>query len=153
MPDMTNKLSIGDSEKNVGHNLTELYNAYVEYLTKKTHSRIMSLNLTQWRTLTFIRYNENQTQRALADAVGIDPSSMTPIIDLFERKRWVRRKKSKTNRSAYGIAMTPSGLKAYNRIHDEIMKTEQEIKEVLGEKNAARLNDFMKRVTDVLGLD
>ena len=143
-------LSFGAHEDYVGHNLTELYNAYVQLLTAKTHSRIMSLNLTQWRTLRLIRYNPDQTQRALSDAVGIDPSSMTPIIDLFERKKWVRRKKSKVNRSAYGIAMTSSGLKAYNKIHTEINNTEKLIRATLGEQDASKLYDLLVRLKDGL---
>lgn len=135
--------SLGVLEKYVGHNLTELYNAYVRLLTTKTHSRIMSLNLTQWRTLQYIRYNPDQTQRALSDVVGIDPSSMTPIIDLFESKKWVRRNRSKLNRSAYSIAMTSSGLEAYENIHQEIRNTEKLIVSTLGERDAAKLNDLL----------
>ena len=142
-----NKLSFGAHEEYVGHNLTESYNAYVQLLTTKTHSRLMSLNLTQWRTLQFIRYNPGQTQRTLADAVAIDPSSMTPIIDHFEKNKWVRRKKSKTNRSAYGIEMTPSGLEAYDQIHIEVRNTEKLISAILGDTGANKLSVLLARLT------
>jgi len=141
------KLSFGTHEDYAGHHLTECYHAYVQLLTAKTHSKLMSLNLTQWRTLQFIRYNPGRTQRALADAAGVDPSSMTPIIDYFERYRWVRRKKSKVNRSAYGIEMTDSGLKAYDLIHIEILNTEKRISAVLGAKEAKELTQVLARLT------
>lgn len=147
------KLRIGLQEHHVGQNIWELYNAYVQFLTAKAHSQIMSLNLTQWRTLTFIRYNSDQTQSALSKAVGIDPSSMTPIIDLFERKRWVRRTKSRENRSAYEISMTPTGVKAYNKTHIHINKTEKLIRDVLGEQDTVRFNEMLVRVREGLTSD
>ena len=71
---------------------------------------------------------------------------MTPIIDLFERKKWVRRKKSSLNRSAYGIAMTPSGLKAYDKIHLEIKKTEKLIHSILGDHDANNINELLTKL-------
>ncbi len=138
-------------ENNVGHNLTEAYYAYVQLLTSKTYSPVMTINLTQWRTLKLIRNNSGQTQRKLSDAVGIDPSSMTPIIDFFERKKWVKRKKSSANRSAYGIEMTQSGIKAYDKIQEEVSRTESKIQDLLGERDTKRLVKLLDRLQQ--GLD
>jgi len=111
----------------------------------------MTINLTQWRTLKLIRNNSGQTQRKLSDAVGIDPSSMTPIIDFFERKKWVKRKKSSANRSAYGIEMTQSGIKAYDKIQEEVSRTESKIQDLLGERDTKRLVKLLDRLQQ--GLD
>jgi DNA-binding MarR family transcriptional regulator len=116
----------------IGHQLIEFYDVYVRFLSSRTRSKLMKLNLTQWRTLSFIRFNPNKTQRALSTAVGIDPSSMTPIIDFFEGKRWVRRRQSPTNRSAYELRLTAAGLKAYQKVESEINELEEIFTQVLG---------------------
>jgi DNA-binding MarR family transcriptional regulator len=139
-------LSAGEHEGHVGHHLVELYGVYVGLLQSETHSKLMDLNLTQWRILTLIRFNADQTQRLLSQTVGIDPSSMTPIIDLFERKRWVRRIKSPSNRSAYGIRMTASGLKAYAQIDRGIKDLEKRITAHLGEPNRNKLCELLCRL-------
>jgi len=143
-------LSPSEQQQSVGYCLIELYDIYVRFLTNQTHSRLMNLNLTQWRTLTSIRVNPGQTQRAIASQVGIDPSSMTPIIDVFETKGWVKRHKSPNNRSAYGLHMTPGGLKAYEIVHREIAHTDQLFAELLGSQNNRRLVTTMQKLHNTL---
>jgi len=116
----------------VGYQLVELYDAYVKFLRERTHSKLMNLNLTQWRTLTLIRFNPHQTQRALALAVGIDPSSMTPIIAFLERKSWVARRRSRKNRSAFHVSMTPAGLRVYRQVERELGRSEKLFATALG---------------------
>jgi DNA-binding MarR family transcriptional regulator len=143
-------LQTGFQEHHIGHHLIELYDAYVRFLRNQTQSKLMSLNLTQWRTLTFIRFNPDRTQRTLSTAVGIDPSSMTPIVDFFESKRWVRRHKSTTNRSAYGLRMTPAGLKAYRVVEREIAHTEKLFAQLLGQEECVRLSSSLHRLHERL---
>jgi DNA-binding MarR family transcriptional regulator len=143
-------LDSGFQERYVGHHLIELYDAYVRFLRGQTQSKLMNLNLTQWRTLTFIRFNADRTQRALSTAVGIDPSSMTPIVDFFESKGWVRRHQSKTNRSAYGLRMTPAGLKAYRVVEKEIGQTEKIFVQTLGATESNRFSASLQRLHERL---
>jgi DNA-binding MarR family transcriptional regulator len=126
------KLSVGNQSGSFGYQLIEVYNTYVKFLEARTASKMISLNLTQWRTLTRIRFNADQTQKVLADAVGIDPSSMTPIIDLFEKRGWVTRNESRGNRSAYSIRMTRAGTRAYSLLEGDIEDAERLIGQLLG---------------------
>ncbi len=139
-------LHAGAQERYAGYHLIEMYDVYVRFLRSRTHSRMMNLNLTQWRTLTFIRFNPDRTQRALSTAAGIDPSSMTPIVDFFEAKGWVRRHKSSTNRSAYGLRMTPAGLKAYQLIEREIGKTDELFARILGQGDRNKLLALLRKL-------
>jgi DNA-binding MarR family transcriptional regulator len=151
--DASDSLHAGVQERNVGHHLIELYDVYVRFLRSRTHSKLMNLNLTQWRTLTYIRFNPDRTQRALSTAVGIDPSSMTPIVDFFEGKNWVRRHKSATNRSAYGLRMTAAGLKAYQLIEREMSRSEALFAQILGAGDRNRLVALLQNLHDNLALE
>jgi DNA-binding MarR family transcriptional regulator len=138
---------------NVSANLIELYDLYVRLLTRRTHSRMMALNLTQWRTLTLIRFNPGRTQRSLATVVGVDPSSMTPIVDFFEQKRWVRRHRSATNRSAHALRMTPTGLKAYRLVENEMGQLERLFVRLLGAPDRSDLVRLMRRLRERLATE
>jgi DNA-binding MarR family transcriptional regulator len=146
----SDSLHAGAQERYAGYHLIEMYDVYVRYLRSRTHSRMMNLNLTQWRTLTFIRFNPDRTQRALSTAAGIDPSSMTPIVDFFEAKGWVRRHKSTTNRSAYGLRMTPAGMKAYQLIEREIGKTDERFAQILGQADRNKLLALLRKLRESL---
>lgn len=140
----------GLQDRSIGHLLIELYDVYVRFLSSRTRSKLMKLNLTQWRTLSFIRFNPNRTQRALSTAVGIDPSSMTPIIDFFEKKRWVIRRKSPTNRSAYELSLTAAGLRAYKKVESEIGEVEDIFAQILGVKDRDQFARHLKGLRDEL---
>jgi DNA-binding MarR family transcriptional regulator len=139
--------------ENVGSHLIELYDVYVRFLRMRSHSKLMNLNLTQWRTLTFIRFNPGRTQRVLSTAVGIDPSSMTPIVDFFEAKGWVKRHKSSANRSAYGLRMTAAGLKAYRQIEREIGHLEKVFETILGSGERNKLVTLLAQLREKLAHD
>lgn len=130
--------------------LLELMNAHHRFLEAQTHSVLTTLNTTQWRTLILIRYNPDQTQQTLARHVQIAPASMTPIVDLLERKGWVRRHPSATNRSAYGLRMTAAGKKAYQRMESEIVGTQDLVAQILGDRGCGELTSLMTRLRDGL---
>lgn len=138
--------SVGDKLDSIGYNLVELYTMYLRLLGTRSDSRLLELNLTQWRTLMLIRFNPDQTQRALSTAIGIDPSSMTPIIDFFEKKGWVRRHDSQDNRSAYQIRMTPQGATIYDQVEREIGSMEDMIRQRLGEQAHRTLVKLLRRL-------
>jgi DNA-binding MarR family transcriptional regulator len=148
--DALDDLHAGVQEHNVGYHLIELYDIYVRFLRSRTHSKMMNLNLTQWRTLTYIRFNPDRTQRALSTAVGIDPSSMTPIVDFFEDKGLVRRHKSTTNRSAYELRMTTAGSKAYRLIEREMGRSEEMFAQILGSGDRNKLLTLLQTLHDKL---
>jgi len=145
-------LSNGFQDEHIGHQLIELYDMYVRFLRTNTRSKLMNLNLTQWRTLTLIRYNPNQTQRTLATAVRIDPSSMTPIVDFFEKNKWVRRRQSPVNRSAYGLQITAAGRKAYRLIEVETAHAEEMFASVLSPASGKKLTATLRRLRSGLEL-
>lgn len=117
----------------VGYNLMELFSAYDRLLQNRTGSPLHELNITQFRTLTAIRFNPGQTQQAVASHVGIDPSSMTPVVNLLERRGWVERRPSPFNRSAYALHVTTAGLAAYRRVEREVAAVDEIVGEILGE--------------------
>lgn len=144
------ELSAGLQERNVGYNLIRTYDLYVRYLKTRTRSRLMNLSLTQWRTLTFIRFNPGQRQRALSTAVGIDPSTMSPIIDSLERKGWVRREGDRQNRSAYEIHLTESGAEAYKEIEAEMTSFEKMLTRSSSDQVRRALADSLKTLHDTM---
>lgn len=134
----------------VGYYVVELFNAYSRLIAGRTHSALLNLNTTQWRTLTVIRFNPGQTQHALSRRIGIDPSSMTPIINLLERKGWVRRHRSPTNRSAYGVRMTAAGTSAYRTVELEMGRSERLIAEILGAQGQRDLSKLLQKLHKAL---
>ena len=149
-PSPPNSLSTGSLEGTIGYSVLELMNAYHRLVEGQTHSALGSLNTTQWRTLIAICFNPDQTQQALARHVRISPASMTPIIDLLEQKGWVRRHPSKVNRSAYGLRMTASGMRAFRKQELMVQRSEMLCANILGTPARAELASLMLKLRDGL---
>ena len=75
---------------------------------------------------------------------------MTPIIDFFEKKTWVRRLDSKDNRSAYQIRMTPVGTQAYNQIAREMKRSEELFASLVGKSARQELAGLLGRLRTAL---
>lgn len=134
----------------IGYNLMELFSVYDRLLQSRTGSPLHELNITQFRTLTAIRFNPGQTQQAVARHVGIDPSSMTPVVNLLEGRDWVVRRRSPLNRSAYALHVTARGLAAYRRVEKEVAAVDEIAGEILGPAKRQEFGALMRRLERAL---
>jgi DNA-binding MarR family transcriptional regulator len=130
----------------IGYNLMELFSVYDRILQSRTGSPLHVLNITQFRSLAAIRFNPGQTQQAVARHVGIDPSSMTPVINLLESRGWVVRRQSPLNRSAYALHVTAKGLSAFRRVEKEVKAVDDIVGEILGATARREFAELMHRL-------
>jgi DNA-binding MarR family transcriptional regulator len=64
----------------------------------------------------------------LSNALDIDNSTLTGLIDRMERSGYVTRRPGDSDRRAFRISITPPGLKESNRARPLIRKVNEEIK-------------------------
>jgi DNA-binding MarR family transcriptional regulator len=56
--------------------------------------------------------------RALSDAVGVTPRTVTGLIDALERDGWVERRAHPSDRRATVVALTPAGEAAFAKLNE-----------------------------------
>jgi DNA-binding MarR family transcriptional regulator len=66
------------------------------------------------------------SQQDLADLLHVDRSTMVSLIDDLETRRYVRRRRSHTDRRAYAIHPTPAGRTAQTRAATLLLQCERE---------------------------
>lgn len=59
--------------------------------------------------LTIIQANPGLNQTQLAEALGIDRSTVVSLIDRLESRGWVERAPSLTDRRSYALRLSPAG--------------------------------------------
>jgi DNA-binding MarR family transcriptional regulator len=57
------------------------------------------------------------SQRELGDALVVDRSNVTGLLDRMEKAGWVRREDDPADRRVYRISLTPSGRNLWARLH------------------------------------
>lgn len=78
----------------------------------------------QYSVLLLMSLNPGLRQSTLADAAGLDRSTIVPVITGFVKKGWVRRTRRRDDRRAYSLRLTPAGEEAIRRSQPIIEKHE-----------------------------
>ncbi len=84
--------------------------------------------LSQTGILFLLRQENGQSMTQLSDALEIDNSTLTGLIDRMERSGYVARSSGDSDRRAFRISITPQGLEESNRAKPLIRKINEEIK-------------------------
>jgi hypothetical protein len=66
------------------------------------------VTLTQYRSLVVLASRGPQSVAALADELGVTPSTVSRLCDRLVRKRLVRRREDRRDRRAVRLALTPA---------------------------------------------
>src|ERR1700742_1567627 len=67
------------------------------------------VTLTQYRSLVVLASRGPQSSAALADELGVTPSTVSRLCDRLVRKGLVRRREDRRDRRAVRLALTPAG--------------------------------------------
>lgn len=83
--------------------------------------------------LYLIGRNPGSTQSAIANAVGLDRSSLVPILNRFEQRGWVRRDRSTEDARAHALSLTEAGEVKLGELYETVANLEARISAELGE--------------------
>jgi DNA-binding MarR family transcriptional regulator len=143
-----------DFDHNLGFLIPDISRMMVMDFNK--HAEKEGLTSRQWRTLAELFREEGLNQGTLADALDVQPITMTRIVDRLEEAGWVERRPDPNDRRAVTLHSTDkagplheklwrAGLKGMDALMSDIPDEHRKIlfESLLSikEKLATRLND------------
>lgn len=93
----------------------------------------------QLGALLLIEANKGLNQSELGNALGIDRSSVVPLIDRLQRRGWVRRAARATDRRAHALELAPGGTALIARFLPHLEAHEERIAAGLSPAERERL--------------
>ncbi len=75
---------------------------------------------SQWYLMFHIAGTKAITQRDLQDLMQVESATLTAALTALERKGWVTRRESRTDRRVKEVALTPAGRALWRRLPDPI---------------------------------
>ncbi len=96
--------------------------------------------------LYLIDRNPGRTQTAIAEAVGLDRSSLVPILNRFEKAGWVTRAPAPDDRRAHRLMLTDDGRARLAKLYDQVAGLEDRISTSLGDGGQANMLDGLHRI-------
>jgi DNA-binding MarR family transcriptional regulator len=96
--------------------------------------------------LVLVERNAGLSQMALARALGIDRSTLVPILDRLQGRGFLMRHRSPTDGRTHALALTPAGEKALTRFARLVKSHEKRIASALSSAEIRILIELLERV-------
>jgi DNA-binding MarR family transcriptional regulator len=103
--------------------------------------------------LYLIGQNPDRTQSAIAKAVGLDRSSLVPILNRFEKHGWVQRIPSRGDKRAHALRLTKAGERKMRELRQKVLSQEDRISDALGDDGQKAMLDYLRRIQAAYDLD
>jgi DNA-binding MarR family transcriptional regulator len=145
--DRTRAVDFGDLDDFVGFQLHRARNVAATVLH---HMIAPEFVPGHFPILYLIGRNPGRTQSAIAKAVGLDRSSLVPILNRFEKSGWVRRIPSEGDRRAHALRLTRAGERKVKELYDKVNSIEERISAELGDDGQRSMLALLHRIQDLL---
>ena len=112
----------------------------------ETEMNELGLTPGQLGALFLIEANSGLSQTELGLALGIDRSSVVPLIDRMQKRGWVRRAARASDRRAHALELAPAGVAMLARLMPRLEAHENRIAAGLAPAERKRLFELLAKV-------
>ena len=107
---------------------------------------IAELRISHYSVLAIVEANPGLAQSEVAQAVGIEPARLVRVLDELEKRGWIQRMRSATDRRSHALYLTQDGEKAFGHVKDLTRQHEQHVIERLGTTKYETLMQLLKQI-------
>ena len=105
-------------------------------------------SLPMWLVLISLKSGQPASQRALADAIGIQGATLTHHLDAMESAGLVTRRRDPQNRRLHVVELTPAGDALFVRMRAAATAFDKRLRVGLSQPEAAQLEELLARLRD-----
>ena len=131
----------------VGHCVRKAYSHLFETFPEALGD--IGLAPGQYNALMLISLNPGLSQMALADAGGIDQTTMVPITNRFAEAGWVLRTRRTEDRRVYSLRLTPQGEAVLRKAQPLAGAHEKKLTAPLSSAERVKLRDLLARIANL----
>ena len=102
---------------------------------------------TQYSVLTVIGANPGLTQMAVAKRLGIERARLVHLLNGLERRKLVKRIKSRTDRRSHALHLTTQGETSLTKYRRLAAEHERHVEAKIGKQNRERLLQILAAFT------
>jgi DNA-binding MarR family transcriptional regulator len=104
------------------------------------------LRISHYSVLAIVEANPGLAQSEVAQAVGIEPARLVRVLDELEKRGWIQRMRSATDRRSHALYLTQEGEEAFGRVTALARQHEQHVIERLGASKYKALMQMLKEI-------
>jgi DNA-binding MarR family transcriptional regulator len=143
----TEELSLSSLDNIVGFHMRK---AILKALSRVSKVAGRHVATGQYSVMAIIEENPGRTQSAIAEAAGLDRSSLVPILNQFEKNGLITRVPAANDKRAYSVSLTDTGRQELKDLDALVKEIETNVIRGLGEKEHQHLIDLLKRYHSII---
>ena len=144
------RISLGNMPELIGFNLRlaklRVFDHFRETLKNTDDPVIGTITPGLFRILVLVRDNPGLNQSRLAAAVGIDRSTLVPILNKLGKLGLIERRPSRNDGRAHSVHLTFEGASMVGRMEDLVDQHEKEIAKSLTKRERTQLIALLRKL-------
>jgi DNA-binding MarR family transcriptional regulator len=133
-----------------GHLIRRLHQQSTQLFAQRTQEAGFEVTAVQFAALDAIRAHPGVDQSQVAELIGYDRATIGGVIDRLEKKGWVIRVVSPTDRRARQLSLSPEGDRVRAQLVPIVRKLQ---KDILHPLSSQEQNDFIALTQRALRLN
>lgn len=129
-----------------GHLIRRLHQQSTYLFAQRTQAAGFDLTAVQYAALEAVFANPGADQAFLAECIGYDRATIGGVIDRLEKKGWLRRVVSETDRRAREVSLTAKGNSVRVALLPIVQGLQQEILKPLSDTDQAQFIALARQV-------
>ena len=130
------------------YSLESATKAYRRFAQARMHAEGVDITIDQWLVLKTIHENPDIMLQQVGAAVFKDFASVTRIVQLLERKGFLRRKPHPNDGRRSALALTSSGQSVIRTVEPIAQANRRKALEGISAKEITQLRALMKRISE-----
>lgn len=135
-----------DFESSVGYVVNTTAKAFQKALDAELRKNV-GVSISQWRVISTLVRQPGITQKEIADRVGIEGSTLVPIIDKMEKDGFVKRKLDDEDRRINRIYLTTKADDLWNSMIECALKIRKLSTKEISEEEIKTALDVLRKIS------
>ena len=110
------------------------------------HTAAFDVDGREYATLLLLEAHEHLWQSQIAEALRLDRTTVTYLVDGLEKRGWVARNRDPADRRAHVVGLTPAGEGALIEIKPAVVEAKNKLLAPLNEAEQDQLRDLLVRL-------
>lgn len=134
-------------EKIIFYSMDRAIRTYRQYAQQQLKKNGFSITIDQWLVIKCLIENPSITQVELAEQIFKDTASVTRILSLLVKAKYVNRKNSKIDRRRTELKVTELGLSTINAVDQLVIVNRKHALNGISEEEIAIARKVMQTIT------
>jgi MarR family transcriptional regulator for hemolysin len=135
-----------DFESSVGFIVNNTAKAFQKALDAELRKNV-GVTISQWRVISTLARQPGITQKEIADRVGIEGSTLVPIIDKMEKDGFVKRKLDNEDRRINRIYLTTKADDLWNSMIECALRIRKLSTKEISEEQIKTTLDVLRKIS------